>query len=285
MRSMLALCALMTVAGSALGARPKLSPLTSWPPAVRKAFAAVIATPAGQPGKSGEVVKKMLALVTTGAAHDALGALAFSDTLPESHRAISAIWFVQFYRFDPEGLLGLVDDASPFVQRQAIDLLVELGGKELIAKLNAIAVTRPRAGAAIRPRIGRMKPEGKPPFILAQLNTLLRGKSSKKRSMAAVVLSQSKDEAAEWGLTVLLSQQMSALADKTTQIDGALALTRRHASDVPGLVKLTERRNNKFVRYEALKLLAKSAAGKKALRALTLAPDDPMAKERDALVR
>jgi hypothetical protein len=277
--------ALVTLTGTSFAARPQLAPQAAWPPAVREAYAAVLATPAGAPGKAAEVAKKMLALVMTGAAHDALGSLAFDDKLPESHRAISGIWFVKFYTFDPAALLGLTEDANPFVQREAITQLADLGGKEISAKLAALAAKNPRLAGAVRAAMPRVSPVGKPPFVLAQLNTLLRGKVSKQKSMAAAVLSQSKEEAAEWGLTKLLSPQMSTLADKTTQIDGALSLTRRHAKDVPGLVKLTARGNNKFVRYEALKLLAKSPAGKKELRGLTFAPGDPMAKERDALVR
>ena len=277
--------ALVTLAGTSFAARPKLAPQAAWPPAVRAAYSAVLAAPAGTPGKSADVAKKMLALVMTGEAHDALGTLAFNDQLPESHRAISGIWLVKFYSFDPAALLAFTEDANPFVQREAISQLAELGGKEISAKLAALPAKIPRLAAAVRAFTPRVSPTGKPPFVLAQLNTLLRSKVSKQKSMAAAVLSESKEDAAEWGLTKLLSPQMSTLADKTTQIDGALALSRRHAKDVPGLVKLTARGNNKFVRYEALKLLAKSPAGKKELRGLTFAPGDPMAKERDTLVR
>ncbi len=271
--------------GLAAAARPKLSAPPSWPPEVRAAYQAVLATPAGAPGKSQEVANRVLALARTGAAHDAMGTLAFNDALPESHRAIAAIWFAQYYRFDPAGLLQLAEDANPFLARQAIDQLVALGGSDLSAKLGAIAARNPKLAGAIRTRLARMPATGKPPFVLAQLNTLLRGKKSKARSLAAVALSQSKDEAAEWGLQLLMSTQVAALADKDTQIFGALGLTRRHERDVPGLLKLAARGNNKFVRFEALKLLAKTPDGKKAMRALTLTPDDPMAKERDQLAR
>jgi hypothetical protein len=121
--------------------------------------------------------------------------------------------------------------------------------------------------------------------VLAQLNALLRGKTKKQKSMASAALSQTKDEAAEWGLTLLAAPQLWNVSDLDTRIFGALALTRRHEKDVPGLLKLADPRNNKFVRLESLKLLAKTPEGKKALRELKLPPGDPMAKERDALVR
>jgi hypothetical protein len=262
---------LSSLAPNAHAARPKLSPPSSWPPAVRKAYEAVLAAPAPKTGKSQEVMKAVLALVKTGAAHDALGTLAFDDSLPEAHRALSGIWLAKYHQFDPAVLLGFVEDPNPFLMRQAIDELAEIGGKEIGDSLKALGAKNVRIAVAVKPRLSALAPNGKPAHILKALDTLLRGKGKqKKRTMAAVALSQSKEEAAEWGLVKMLRLPWILVLDKDGEIDAALALTRMHAKDVPGLIKLTDRSNNKIVRHEAINLLAKTPEGKKALRDLKL---------------
>jgi hypothetical protein len=278
------LVALMLSTSAVAASRPKLSPASSWPPAVRQAYDAVVATSKQTPIKNPEVAKAIANLGRTGQAHDALATLAFS-TLPEPHRALGAIFFAQLYRFDPAALLNFVEDDNPFLARQAVDELADIGGKAISAKLSALAVKHPPLGNYIKKAIARMSDSGKPPFVLSQLNALLRGKTKKHKSMAGAVLSDTKDEAAEWGLALLLSPKVANVSDLDTQIFGALALVRRHDKDVPGLVRMAAPSNNKFVRLQSLRELAKTPAGKKALRELKLQPGDPMAKERDQLVR
>jgi hypothetical protein len=245
----------------------------SWPAEIRVAYTALLAMSIAQ---KREIIPKVISLARLGpAAKPALAALAGNGALPEPQRAMSAINYAGYYRYNATKLISLLNHPNPFMQREAAKHLGNHGGPAAVTALRRKIPHASSRGFARNLEVyAKKRPTALPDRANRLLDQLLNSTNRNERKSAAVVL------AADFGGTAeqdLLDLYGLLVADKDCQMWAAMALTRPAEKSVEKLRGYTKRGLNKYLRYNAVTALGKlGAPGKAVLKTLLAAPGEPL---------
>ncbi len=258
----------------AFGPDPDADP-AAWPPEVKQAYDGIRGLPEEPRPK---VMQATMALARLGAdALPALRALTFAD-LPDPHRAYAAIFLAEHHRFDPEALARMARSThQPFLQRQAVELLAALGGPGHKALLDALGKADPAVRPFTQKAVEGMPADELPAEVVALLNELVSSADQAARERAAARLRTDFASLAP-GLAPHLERLVqSPVTDRVTQNLAAVLLVAPVEDDILALQAMTARDKNRFVRYAAMRGLAKQGEpGRKMLERLLDMQDDPL---------
>ncbi len=255
--------------------------LSAWPANIKAHFDAIRALP-GTPKEPVIAAIKKFAKNGT-AARPALVALASDTALPEPHRAMSGIMSAHFIRYDVSALRAMAEaDKNPFARREAIELLADVGGRQIRDFLGGLG----KSDATLSAYINKVLPRVPATEAVSEdnrrmlANILLQpAKGKLSAAVSIALLNEGKTTVDTW----LEALAVSPVADDDTQMHAALALVKIHKDSVPDLKALCARGKHRFVRYNAIQELSrKGAAGDAVLRELLVTPDEPLRKQIEA---
>lgn len=263
-------------------AAPTDSPST-WKPEIKSQYEAIRSLPGASKEPVLAAIRKLAALGPD--ARPAINALAADGTLPEPHRAYSGIIGASYAQFDVATLRTLAEShRNPFVRREAIDSLADIGGPAIRAFLEGLA----KKDSTLSAYIGKAVARAPATELIAErdrklLSEILLEPPERKKTAAVVLVDRYKGKTTMDASLEKLAGL--AVADSDAQIYAAIALTRIHGDDVPRLKALTARDKHRFIRLNAMQELAKKGpAGEAVLRELLAAPGEPLKPQLEKLL-
>ncbi|MBL4848887.1 MAG: hypothetical protein JKY65_25470 [Planctomycetes bacterium] len=276
----------LALPAAAQTSKPAPTPTTgeeSWPAKIRALHDKIVALP-GKPDKPAVTAIRRLAGMYP-RARAAMESIA-RKKLPIPHLAVSGGIMVAQYEFDSVRLCDLaLNHPNPFVKLNAVEKLSALGGAERMAFLKKARPALPRS-KVIDAAVARIKPTA--PYTdreLVLLNVVMTSSDDKKINLALVEISVDHAQLAP----VLERITRTVFLCKSAKMFGGITLAKIHEKDAPALKALTDwrRRNQKFVRYNAILTLHKhhGEVGKAHLKKLLENPKEPLRKIIEKLLK
>lgn len=256
---------------------------STWKPEIKSQYEAIRSLPGSAKEPVLAAIRKLAALGPD--ARPAISALAADGTLPEPHRAYSGIIGAAYAQFDVATLRTLAEShRNPFMRREAIDSLADIGGPATKTFLEGIA----KKDSTLSAYIGKAVARAPATELISEqdrklLSAILLEPPERKKAAAVILVDRYKGKTTMDAPLEKLAGL--AVADSDAQIYAAIAITRIHADDVPRLKALTARDKHRFIRLNAMQELAKKGpAGETVLRELVTAPGEPLKPQLEKLL-
>ena len=222
-----------------------------------------------------EAIKKLAKNGTH--ARFALASLADDGALPEPHRAMSGIFSAYFIRYDVNALRVTAEGTkNPFMQRQSIEFLADIGGSQNRAFLDALAKNVMPLSAYIGHLLAKFPVNESitEDNRRGLQNILLKSTNGKMPSVISIAFLNEGKSTVDSSLESLV---LSPVSDEDTQMHAAMALVKIHKQSVPELANFCARNKHRYIRYNAIQELSQHGpAGEAVLNGLLATPDEPL---------